>query len=340
VLVLRVVAMSGADDGEETALVSARRTPPLASWRESGSSGSSIGGSTTSGGCGGSYGSRGSLPSSGARPSTSASNVNGSAHDRRRSGFGGRKASSTLLASIDRPKSGQLEVQSFRPAHAPVTVLTSYTATPAEKDESGSFAEAAVGAVVAAAPDGGRFLDEDGEEVITIGGKFSDEARASRRIHVAIALWASLIVNIILFVSKVYSVFVSGSLSVAASAVDSFLDLLSQFIIFVAEHGVQHSNRELYPAGKSRLEPIGIILCACVMGMASLQLILQSTTTLVEGARQSINGELTVEYVVFDTTTIALLIGTIASKIVRALARPSRDAALTSHPHVRLLVKF
>lgn len=123
------------------------------------------------------------------------------------------------------------------------------------------------------------------------------------------AIWISLACNVVLFVAKVWSAVASHSLAVAASAVDSFLDLLSQLIIFISERSMRKSDWNTYPAGKARLEPIGVILCAAAMGMFSLQIILQSGETLIKGLK----GEVPVTE--FDTPTIALLVVTIVLKI-------------------------
>ena len=82
-------------------------------------------------------------------------------------------------------------------------------------------------------------------------------------------------------------------------------------IVVWAERSSSSRNPILYPAGKARLEPVGIILCAALMGMAALQLILESVTQLIEGFNN-------IEHpsaLIFDMSTIAMLIGTIVAKI-------------------------
>jgi divalent metal cation (Fe/Co/Zn/Cd) transporter len=44
----------------------------------------------------------------------------------------------------------------------------------------------------------------------------------------------------------------SGSLAVISSAVDSFVDLVSQLIVFVADRQIRKRDRNKYPAGKAR----------------------------------------------------------------------------------------
>lgn len=56
----------------------------------------------------------------------------------------------------------------------------------------------------------------------------------------------------------------SGSMAVLASAVDSVIDLLSQFVIWLADWAMARKD-ERYPAGKARLEPISVLACAFIM---------------------------------------------------------------------------
>jgi divalent metal cation (Fe/Co/Zn/Cd) transporter len=57
------------------------------------------------------------------------------------------------------------------------------------------------------------------------------------------------------------------------------MDLLSGAIIFVASWIAARRDPYRYPAGKSRLEPLSIIVFACIMGMAAMQLIVEVGTT-------------------------------------------------------------
>lgn len=139
----------------------------------------------------------------------------------------------------------------------------------------------------------------------------SDAAAARVQRHVGYAISLSLLVNIVLFVTKTYSAIVSGSLAVAAAAVDSFLDLASQLIVFLAERGSK-TQHEDYPAGRSRLEPVGIIICASLMGCAALQLILESGEQLFVGYRGDPSDHAQVDFTFF---TIALLVSTILAKL-------------------------
>mmetsp|Transcript_9270 Transcript_9270/g.15064 ORF Transcript_9270/g.15064 Transcript_9270/m.15064 type:complete len:584 (+) Transcript_9270:100-1851(+) len=93
----------------------------------------------------------------------------------------------------------------------------------------------------------------------------------------------SLLSNVLLFGCKIYISIKSRSLAVMASAIDSFLDLVSQLIIYYVLRGQKAIDEEKYPVGRNRLEPIGIIVCASLMGIASLQLVAESLKVLFRG---------------------------------------------------------
>merc|ERR1712137_126314 len=60
-----------------------------------------------------------------------------------------------------------------------------------------------------------------------------------------------------------------------------FLDLLSGAILFLTEYLTDKSSHEDYPAGKSRFEPVGIVIFSACMFTATLQLLLSSIETLI-----------------------------------------------------------
>eukprot|EP00511_Aplanochytrium_stocchinoi_P005719 CAMPEP_0204832586 /NCGR_PEP_ID=MMETSP1346-20131115/14227_1 /ASSEMBLY_ACC=CAM_ASM_000771 /TAXON_ID=215587 /ORGANISM="Aplanochytrium stocchinoi, Strain GSBS06" /LENGTH=675 /DNA_ID=CAMNT_0051964505 /DNA_START=121 /DNA_END=2148 /DNA_ORIENTATION=- len=93
----------------------------------------------------------------------------------------------------------------------------------------------------------------------------------------------SLIANVVLFSAKIVIFVESRSLAVLASAVDSLLDLISQAIVYLALRGSQEADEQIWPVGRSRLEPVGIIICASLMGMTSLQIVYQSGLSLLDG---------------------------------------------------------
>lgn len=95
-----------------------------------------------------------------------------------------------------------------------------------------------------------------------------------------IAVNVSLFVNILLFCTKIYVYIDSFSLSVLVSLVDSIMDLLAQSVIYFTERNMlkQHSK---YPAGRTRLEPIGIMTVSTLMIVSTIFIIRESAQALI-----------------------------------------------------------
>lgn len=71
-----------------------------------------------------------------------------------------------------------------------------------------------------------------------------------------IAIHASNIANMVLFIAKVYASIDSRSLAVISSTLDSLLDLLSGFILWFTSNAMKSPNQYLYPIGKKRMQPV------------------------------------------------------------------------------------
>lgn len=115
----------------------------------------------------------------------------------------------------------------------------------------------------------------------------------------------SLGINFLLLFVKVYVSYVSGSLAFLASAVDSLLDLVSQSIIFYAVRGNENVDEAKYPLGRARLEPVGIVVVAALMGMASLQVVLESLYRIGDSLQDS--GHIQLPEVSFQSIVILLV---------------------------------
>ncbi|GAB2286723.1 Metal tolerance protein 10 [Dionaea muscipula] len=89
------------------------------------------------------------------------------------------------------------------------------------------------------------------------------------------AIHASNIANVVLFIAKIYASVESRSLAVIASTLDSLLDLLSGFILWFTSHAMRKPNQYRYPIGKKRMQPVGIIVFASVMATPGLQILME-----------------------------------------------------------------
>jgi cation diffusion facilitator family transporter len=87
--------------------------------------------------------------------------------------------------------------------------------------------------------------------------------------------------NVALFCAKLTSAVLSGSLSIIASALDSFLDLLSGLLLFLTARAQRNVDPYAYPVGKTRLQPLGILMFASIMGTVSFQVLIESLRQMV-----------------------------------------------------------
>ena len=128
-----------------------------------------------------------------------------------------------------------------------------------------------------------NLLDRDGRPM----QKNEDESRAEdiklakRAWREQFALRISFWANVALLVIKVFAAYSSGSLSIITSALDSFLDLVSGLILWQTEKSMRKQNKYLFPAGKSRMQPLGIIVFSCIMGTLGFQILIEGVQQLV-----------------------------------------------------------
>ena len=87
-----------------------------------------------------------------------------------------------------------------------------------------------------------------------------------------VASRSSWLVNWFLLIVKLYVVISTNSKSVTASLADSAVDLASQAVLSITNtYMKKHSPN--YPVGRSRLEALSVLGCACIMSMASVEVI-------------------------------------------------------------------
>ncbi|EFJ22209.1 hypothetical protein SELMODRAFT_173239 [Selaginella moellendorffii] len=113
---------------------------------------------------------------------------------------------------------------------------------------------------------------------MSAGDKEKKDETARRE---TMAIRISNLANMVLFAAKVYASIRSRSLAIIASTLDSLLDLLSGFILWFTAFSMQRPNPYLYPIGKKRMQPLGILVFASVMATLGLQILLESGRKLI-----------------------------------------------------------
>ncbi|XP_028777569.1 metal tolerance protein 4-like [Neltuma alba] len=89
--------------------------------------------------------------------------------------------------------------------------------------------------------------------------------------------------NILLLCFKVVATVKSGSIAVAASALDSLLDLMAGGVLWFTHISMKRTNIYEYPIGKLRLQPVGIIIFAAIMATLGFQVLIEAVEQLVKG---------------------------------------------------------
>ncbi|KAK4594937.1 hypothetical protein RGQ29_018606 [Quercus rubra] len=118
---------------------------------------------------------------------------------------------------------------------------------------------------------------EEVDALVTSNGIDEDEDARHER-----AMMISNYANIILLAFKVYATIKSGSLAIAASTLDSLLDLMAGGILWFTHLAMKNINIYKYPIGKLRVQPVGIIIFAAVMATLGFQVLLLAAEELIE----------------------------------------------------------
>ncbi|KAI4383669.1 hypothetical protein MLD38_009478 [Melastoma candidum] len=109
-----------------------------------------------------------------------------------------------------------------------------------------------------------------------------DEENLDEQAQQEWAMKISNFANIFLLAFKVYATIQSGSIAIAASTLDSLLDLMAGGILWFTHLSMKNINVYKYPIGKLRVQPVGIIIFAAVMATLGFQILVQAVEDLVK----------------------------------------------------------
>ncbi|XVF69751.1 hypothetical protein PTKIN_Ptkin11bG0106800 [Pterospermum kingtungense] len=134
--------------------------------------------------------------------------------------------------------------------------------------------------------------------------------------------------NIVLLAFKLYATIKSGSIAIAASTLDSLLDLMAGGILWFTHLSMKNINIYKYPIGKLRMQPVGIIIFAAVMATLGFQVLVQALEQLIkdEPSEKMSSDQLVWLYTIMLSATVVKLALWIycrssSNKIVRAYAK-------------------
>ncbi|KAL4597874.1 hypothetical protein ACB092_11G019500 [Castanea dentata] len=123
---------------------------------------------------------------------------------------------------------------------------------------------------------------EEVDSLVTANGIDAEDGQAKEDARHERAMMISNYANIILLAFKIYATIKSGSLAIAASTLDSLLDLMAGGILWFTHLAMKNINIYKYPIGKLRVQPVGIIIFAAVMATLGFQVWLQAAEELIK----------------------------------------------------------
>lgn len=147
----------------------------------------------------------------------------------------------------------------------------------------------------------------------------------------------TFMVNLCLLAAKAVASALSGSISIISSLVDSCLDLFSGVIMWWATRAVKHRDPYTYPQGRTKLEPVAIIILAVVMALCSVQLIREAIEKIVDisGMSSTLPTVDAVTFAIAGSTVVTkfilwMICRKVNSPIVQALAQDHRNDVLSN----------
>ncbi|XP_031497716.1 metal tolerance protein 4 isoform X1 [Nymphaea colorata] len=120
------------------------------------------------------------------------------------------------------------------------------------------------------------------EEVDSLPMNDNDSTDELRDRQEEFAIRISNIANVVLLAMKIYATIRSKSLAIAASTLDSLLDLMAGGILYFTHMSMNNINIYQYPIGKLRVQPVGIIIFAAIMATLGFQVLIQAVEELLK----------------------------------------------------------
>uniref|UniRef100_A0A0N4WBW2 ZT_dimer domain-containing protein n=1 Tax=Haemonchus placei TaxID=6290 RepID=A0A0N4WBW2_HAEPC len=108
--------------------------------------------------------------------------------------------------------------------------------------------------------------------------------------------------------------YLSGSLSILSSLVDSCVDITSGLVISISTRMIKKRDPYLYPRGRTRLEPLSLIIISVVMGVASVQLIVGACGRIAAAYQFHVHGIGAEPLLDVSLTSALIMVGTVVVK--------------------------
>ncbi|CAF4682071.1 unnamed protein product, partial [Rotaria sp. Silwood2] len=147
---------------------------------------------------------------------------------------------------------------------------------------------------------------------------------------------ATLIFNVILLIAKIIAAVYSRSLSIISSVIDSAVDSASACLLYWVLHVIKRRDPYTYPGGRTRLEPLVIVILSVIMVSASVQVIYESIQSLINYVNYFTKKSTALRYIAMGPAPITVMCVTIVSKTILSflcyqIANPTMYAVAQDH---------
>ncbi|KAI1711289.1 cation efflux family domain-containing protein [Ditylenchus destructor] len=144
----------------------------------------------------------------------------------------------------------------------------------------------------------------------------------------------TLMINLLLTIAKGVASYLSGSLSIISSLVDSLVDITSGLVIWLTSRAIKKHDPYLYPVGRTRLEPVALVIVSVIMAVASVQMVVQSLESIISD-RIDPRVDAPTLGIMLTTIVVKLLLYYFCSRLkgdpsVRVLAQDHRNDCLSN----------
>ncbi|XGW25677.1 hypothetical protein V3C99_006802, partial [Haemonchus contortus] len=117
----------------------------------------------------------------------------------------------------------------------------------------------------------------------------------------------SFALNIFSLVATLIASYLSGSLSIMSTFVDSSMDLLCSAVMNSCLRLIEKADTFNYPRGRQRLESIGVLICAVLMSFANIGMAMQALDNIYDASSKPEMTRLTVVVMALQTALKAIL---------------------------------
>lgn len=123
--------------------------------------------------------------------------------------------------------------------------------------------------------------DDEGGRIKTEIPVYEDDDLDSGARIVTLAIYVNFAANLFLLLGKIAVIMSVPSVSVLASLVDAALDFLSTIIVWTTTTLIARQDQYSYPAGRRRLEPVGVLVFSVIMITSFVQVAIEAISKLM-----------------------------------------------------------